>query len=680
MPDLLAIVSKAVFEADARNAAAGQTLPMDRYTSKNPGLAALSEKGSRLFLVTVRPPDERLWLVAVLEQPRHDGAAWIAKKNVVPITDIGALRSKIRFTSDTGITEKKGALGMSLQTPRSLIPADVSLLLGGKAVAKAPTAKAEAPAPASAPARAPAKRPVAPAASWALLQKELQAKRLNHALSAALDLWKDSRSPGLAGIIDQLSAALPAEKDFDDAVKKAATTNLTARLATLTADVRFAEACDRVIALENLPPDPRVAAQLNAFLAVPPFTAQSSRDFWNSLFEQLAGTHADPRTITMLTPLLPKYDQIFGGTKMGESTAAKIAKLLKALNPRFAEAEFEPVPAAILALVPKQAPKAATPAAGSEEALLAAVYANPDDDAPRQVLADALMEKNDPRGEFITLQFRRAAGETLTPAETKKEKQLIEAHQKQWLGPLYDMVYKDQNVFERGFLAQCRLRLLGGKIRAAMNHPGWNTVREISLSTGGTLEHGTNLLLQPAMRNLKALDGAVYDVVKALGESATEHRLEKLVIAWMHYLEVGPENGEFVAADWEPLISGKSLPHLKELVLDVDKTNPDTLKTFWKSPLASRLARLVLKPNYGAKGSLIADIRTNAPANLTVELEVGNLRLVMKRKGPIAVTSTGDDKSTDYQLDNFLKTLPKGLDLKLGELTPKQRAALESHG
>lgn len=677
MPDLLAIVSKAVFETDARNAAAGQTLPMDRYTSKNPGLASLAEKGSRLFLVTVRPPDERLWLVAVLEQPKHDGAAWTAKKNVFPITDISALRSKIRFTSNTGITEKKGALGMSLQTPRPLTAADVALLLGEQVA----LAKAEAPVKKTAPqkTRAPEKG-ADDGSDWAALKTALTAKRYDRALGAALALWGESRSPEIAALVENLSAALPTEKEFEVAVGTAHQSNLSGALTVLTEGVRFAEACSRVISLEDLPPDPRVATQLNAYLAAPPFTAQSSRDFWNSLFEQLAGTHADPRTIDTLTPLLPKYDEIFGGTKMGDSTAAKITKLLKALNTRFAKASFVSVPDAISALVPRQAPKNAAPKAGSDEALLAAVYADPDSDAPRLVLADALMEQNDPRGEFITLQFRRAAGQTLSPAEVKTEKSLIDKHQKQWLGPLYDMVYKDDNVFERGFLTECRLRLLGGKLRLAMNHPAWNTVREIHLSIGGTLEHGANLLVQPAMRNLKVLNDAPFDVVKALAEKATEHRLEKLVIAWMHYPEVAPESTEFFAADWEPLIAGKALPQLKELVLDVDKVDAKTLETFWKSPLAKRLDKLVCKPNYGSNGNLVTAVQTKAPPNLTVELELGELKLSMRRKGPVAVSSSGDEASQQYWFDNFLKTLPKGLDLKLGELSPRQRKAFEMHG
>ncbi len=128
MPDLMAIVSKAVFEREAgKRPAVGTRLGMDRYVSTNKALEPLA-RGGRLYLVTVRPPKEDLWLVAILDQPKHDGEAWIARRSQTPITDISKLKSKLEFETGTGIKAKKGALGMSLQTPRTLTAADAALL------------------------------------------------------------------------------------------------------------------------------------------------------------------------------------------------------------------------------------------------------------------------------------------------------------------------------------------------------------------------------------------------------------------------------------------------------------------------------------------------------------------------------------------------------------------------
>ena len=125
MADMMAIVSKAVFEkAAGRSPALGTRLRMDRYTSANKNLERLAE-GGKLYLVTVRPPDEALWLVAILDRPKFDGEQWIARKCETPLVDISDLKSKLRFESSKGLPTAPGTLGMSLQTPRALTAQDV---------------------------------------------------------------------------------------------------------------------------------------------------------------------------------------------------------------------------------------------------------------------------------------------------------------------------------------------------------------------------------------------------------------------------------------------------------------------------------------------------------------------------------------------------------------------------
>jgi hypothetical protein len=109
---------------------------MERYRSANRHLEPL-KSGGRLFLVTVRPPSEALWLVAVLEGLKFEGEQWTARPNRTPITDITALIPRLRFESGKGITAAKGALGMSLQTPRALSSEDVQLLLPANTAAPA---------------------------------------------------------------------------------------------------------------------------------------------------------------------------------------------------------------------------------------------------------------------------------------------------------------------------------------------------------------------------------------------------------------------------------------------------------------------------------------------------------------------------------------------------------------
>jgi hypothetical protein len=65
----------------------------------------------------------------------------------VPLTDISPLRATIRFESGKGVSQDKGALGMSLQTPRVLAAADIEQLLAAAAGSPAAPSPAAAPPP-----------------------------------------------------------------------------------------------------------------------------------------------------------------------------------------------------------------------------------------------------------------------------------------------------------------------------------------------------------------------------------------------------------------------------------------------------------------------------------------------------------------------------------------------------
>ncbi len=88
--------------------------------------------------------------------------------------------------------------------------------------------------------------------------------------------------------------------------------------------------------------------------------------------------------------------------------------------------------------------------ASSIEALIEQVKAAPADDAPRLVLADALTDRGDPRGEFIALQCARAR---MAPGDQGalllREQALLSEHSAKWLGALPAGV---ECHFERGFV------------------------------------------------------------------------------------------------------------------------------------------------------------------------------------------------------------------------------------
>ncbi|MBN2492959.1 MAG: hypothetical protein JXR96_00105 [Deltaproteobacteria bacterium] len=131
MASMLAIVSRPVFEKEATDESGllgiGGVYRTGCYRGRNKRLEALG-KGDALFLVTVRPPGEQLWLVAVLESPEPTGEGWQAKENQTPICDISHLLQELKLDTGKGVAAKPGRLAMSLQTPRKLAASDVRLL------------------------------------------------------------------------------------------------------------------------------------------------------------------------------------------------------------------------------------------------------------------------------------------------------------------------------------------------------------------------------------------------------------------------------------------------------------------------------------------------------------------------------------------------------------------------
>jgi uncharacterized protein (TIGR02996 family) len=148
---------------------------------------------------------------------------------------------------------------------------------------------------------------------------------------------------------------------------------------------------------------------------------------------------------------------------------------LPALAERFAKRALAPAQLARLAALPwtgnvRELERAvaaiietARPDAIIELELLAAIAADPADDAPRLVYADLLADRGDPRGELIQVQCRlaRAAGET---GETRRwraaERQLIEAHGAAWTASAIEVAHDSSSTatatLRRGFVEAIR--------------------------------------------------------------------------------------------------------------------------------------------------------------------------------------------------------------------------------
>lgn len=134
----------------------------------------------------------------------------------------------------------------------------------------------------------------------------------------------------------------------------------------------------------------------------------------------------------------------------------------------------------------------------TRESLFANVWASPNEDAPREVLADWLIEHGDPRGEYIGLQLARARG-SATPETRRRERALLKQHQREWLGPIAPFVRPTSVTFERGFVVGCTLRFVKEADDSATFHPAWSTVKRFATEEGSPARLVAHLLEQGAI-------------------------------------------------------------------------------------------------------------------------------------------------------------------------------------
>ncbi|MGV3624109.1 MAG: TIGR02996 domain-containing protein [Archangium sp.] len=241
-------------------------------------------------------------------------------------------------------------------------------------------------------------------------------------LVRAIDGWRQTKHPRFVHVAELATArALPAPRPLVGGGGGSAHASmwndlLRARdpldVPRLLATVCGGDARQAVMRLEALMTrdDPRVVTGVLAMLETPPYRAPSSVPFFEACVRELVKS-GDPRVGPALTASSKRFPIVavanlppVAGESFGEQAIAPLSGGFEALA-RELEAMFERD-------VFTKTEAAVTPRGPVDEAsLLDAIYAAPDDDAPRLVFADALMERGDPRGEFIALQLQRARGD-----------------------------------------------------------------------------------------------------------------------------------------------------------------------------------------------------------------------------------------------------------------------------
>jgi uncharacterized protein (TIGR02996 family) len=217
---------------------------------------------------------------------------------------------------------------------------------------------------------------------------------------------------------------------------------------------------ERVRVLMRFPPDPRIAAAL-----IVPANSWLDSSAW-SIHVEVADAlvrHGGVGLVPDLRSLAVGRGRIRG----------KVYRVAADALERQAVSEADPDLLAT-ARVPLDLPT-----------LWRAVFADPTDLDARRVLADALTEAQDPRGEFIALQLSAAAetGEANPAARVARRRAsaLLNAHIDVWAGALPG-VERGSRVFERGFL----VALTASMPRAsALDIPEWRMVERLTLDCDG---------------------------------------------------------------------------------------------------------------------------------------------------------------------------------------------------
>jgi uncharacterized protein (TIGR02996 family) len=125
--------------------------------------------------------------------------------------------------------------------------------------------------------------------------------------------------------------------------------------------------------------------------------------------------------------------------------------------------------------------EAALVGSGAEalDTLWESCWDNPADMNSRLILADALLQTGDPRGEFILLQHRVANGTGDSKTE-RRIRELLKAHIDAWTGPL--PLIRASRRFECGFLAEATVHMdkdIGSNIDAKE----WRTLKRLTAPT-----------------------------------------------------------------------------------------------------------------------------------------------------------------------------------------------------
>jgi len=224
----------------------------------------------------------------------------------------------------------------------------------------------------------------------------------------------------------------------------------------------------------------------------------------------------------------------------------------------------------------------------TEDELLAQIAGSPEDEEPRLVYADWLLDHGEAQGEQIVLACAERRGE-LEAEERARLEALAATADRRWLGPVAGITRKRR--WWCGLLDGCQLgKNAPGAVGAALGHRAWATVREIDgrgafLSPADIVE----LVSQPRLLALREL--TLHPA--AAGALARELATRGFALARLEAFGCGGPPGEL-----GDLLAPPLLPALRTLACSLDRA--ELLAPLLEEAIGGRLERLLLRSGFEA--------------------------------------------------------------------------------
>lgn len=391
-------------------------------------------------------------------------------------------------------------------------------------------------------------------------------RRFDDTLEILVRAWRETRSALVAETIDVLDVLSRAKRprgpapreeisrEMAEEAKSAAERGpLIASIKTMTT-ARILASAHAVMKWD----DPRLGSAVIALLTELRFSGARSQPFWREVFEIIPKLR-DPRFARLMSTLP-------GTWRVGRSMQRWLTNQLReasSFTNEKAIGEEDKATLARIAELVRSEEKASARSTGahggavSGEALLAEIHARPMDDAPRLVYADWLLERGDPRGELISLQLRPESEKD--KAAKKRERELLKAHRKEWLGKLAPVV-GGELVFRRGFLAAATVKFRHQRdVEQYGALAEWATLEE--------LEWGAHLVRADQMKWAHCITSAMHNVRYARKPAPIFLVLHAEEPPWAIErleLDVGPERVQ----DVREVLESPRLPNLRRLEIN----------------------------------------------------------------------------------------------------------------